>query len=318
MAFAFLKTSAGSPRVGVGETGLDYTTTTRRGPRSGRPLRGPSGSRGRSGCPSSSTSARRTTMGRHPPHRGAREGVIHCFTGNRDDARRYLDLGFHISFAGIVTFKNADSLREAVRAVPLDRLLVERLADLAPIPHRGRRNEPDTFAWSRRRRTTLNQPFATIAERRPPTRAVVRLEVRRQRLRRRRHGQLPTWRAARWYAEALVERRVRAVLEVEHAHLRKRRPHPRRQQTEPFRLRDDLREQHLPEACMKGVSIAHLVHTSTSSRALPHLVHSSRSRIRCALRDEVLALAAPPRSCRGRSPRAPDAEGHGRASSRMT
>ncbi len=70
-------------------------------------------------------------------------GVIHCFTGGRDDARRYLDLGFHISVAGVVTFKNADALRAAVRAVPRDRLLVETDAPyLAPVPHRGRRNEP--------------------------------------------------------------------------------------------------------------------------------------------------------------------------------
>ena len=70
-------------------------------------------------------------------------GVIHCFTGGCDDARRYLDLGFHVSVAGIVTFKNADALRAAVRVVPGDRLLVETDAPyLAPVPHRGRRNEP--------------------------------------------------------------------------------------------------------------------------------------------------------------------------------
>jgi len=74
-------------------------------------------------------------------------GVIHCFTGDRDDARRYLDLGFHVSVAGIVTFKNADALRTAVRTVPLDRLLIETDSPyLAPVPHRGRRNEP---AWVR-------------------------------------------------------------------------------------------------------------------------------------------------------------------------
>ena len=70
-------------------------------------------------------------------------GVIHCFTGDANDARRYLDLGFHVSVAGIVTFRNADRLREAVRIVPLDRLLIETDAPyLAPVPHRGRRNEP--------------------------------------------------------------------------------------------------------------------------------------------------------------------------------
>jgi len=74
---------------------------------------------------------------------GVEAGVIHCFTGDRDDARRYLDLGLCISVAGIVTFKNADALREAVRMVPLDRLMVETDAPyLAPVPHRGKRNEP--------------------------------------------------------------------------------------------------------------------------------------------------------------------------------
>ena len=70
-------------------------------------------------------------------------GVIHCFTGGPDDARRYLDLGFAISVAGIVTFRNADALRDAVRTVPEDALLIETDAPyLAPVPHRGRRNEP--------------------------------------------------------------------------------------------------------------------------------------------------------------------------------
>ena len=97
---------------------------------------------------------------------GASEGVIHCFTGNRDEVRPYLDLGFHISVAGLVTFKNAGSLREAVRAVPLDRLLVETDSPyLAPIPHRGRRNEPAHVRLvAEGVGTTRNQPFATIAE----------------------------------------------------------------------------------------------------------------------------------------------------------
>ncbi len=70
-------------------------------------------------------------------------GVIHCFSGDATSARRFLDLGFHISFSGIVTFKTADALREAARIVPADRLMVETDAPfLAPIPYRGRRNEP--------------------------------------------------------------------------------------------------------------------------------------------------------------------------------
>jgi TatD DNase family protein len=72
-------------------------------------------------------------------------GVMHCFTGTLDEARRALDLGFHISLSGIVTFPRADALRDVARFVPEDRLLVETDAPfLAPVPHRGRRNEP---AW---------------------------------------------------------------------------------------------------------------------------------------------------------------------------
>jgi TatD DNase family protein len=70
-------------------------------------------------------------------------GVIHCFTGDAKAARVYLDLGLFISVAGVVTFKTADAIREAVRIVPRDRLLVETDCPfLAPIPHRGKRNEP--------------------------------------------------------------------------------------------------------------------------------------------------------------------------------
>jgi TatD DNase family protein len=70
-------------------------------------------------------------------------GVIHCFTGDWASARIYLDLGLHISVAGVVTFKAADGIRDAVRRIPRDRLLVETDSPfLAPVPFRGRRNEP--------------------------------------------------------------------------------------------------------------------------------------------------------------------------------
>jgi TatD DNase family protein len=70
-------------------------------------------------------------------------GVLHCFSSGRALAEAALDLGFYISVSGIVTFRNADDLRAIVRDVPLDRLLVETDAPyLAPVPHRGRRNEP--------------------------------------------------------------------------------------------------------------------------------------------------------------------------------
>lgn len=70
-------------------------------------------------------------------------GVFHCFTEDMDTARQALDLGFMISFSGIVTFKNAVALKEVAAAVPLDRILVETDAPyLAPVPHRGKTNEP--------------------------------------------------------------------------------------------------------------------------------------------------------------------------------
>jgi TatD DNase family protein len=70
-------------------------------------------------------------------------GVIHCFSGDRAAARAFVDLGFDLSFSGIVTFKNADELRAVAQMVPADRFLVETDAPfLAPVPHRGRRNEP--------------------------------------------------------------------------------------------------------------------------------------------------------------------------------
>ena len=70
-------------------------------------------------------------------------GVIHCFTGDWPRARAYLDLGLHLSVAGVVTFKTADGLRDAVRRAPRDRVLVETDCPfLAPIPYRGKRNEP--------------------------------------------------------------------------------------------------------------------------------------------------------------------------------
>jgi TatD DNase family protein len=74
-------------------------------------------------------------------------GVIHCFTGGVEDARRYLDLGHHLSFSGILTFRNAEDVRAAAAFAPLDRILVETDAPyLAPIPHRGKRNEPAFMA----------------------------------------------------------------------------------------------------------------------------------------------------------------------------
>jgi TatD DNase family protein len=76
---------------------------------------------------------------------GARDigGVMHCFTEDWAAASRALDLGFYLSFSGIVTFKSADVLRAVARKAPLERILIETDAPyLAPVPHRGRTNEP--------------------------------------------------------------------------------------------------------------------------------------------------------------------------------
>ena len=109
------------------------TTTTRRGTSSARSSGGRSGWPGTSACPSSSTPARPTT--RRPTlleeERAERRGVIHCFTGGHELARRALALGFYISFSGIVAFPRAEVIQEVARTMPLDRLLVETDA---PVP----------------------------------------------------------------------------------------------------------------------------------------------------------------------------------------
>jgi TatD DNase family protein len=70
-------------------------------------------------------------------------GVMHCFTETWEMAQAAIELGFYISFSGIVTFKSAAELREVAKQVPLDRILVETDSPwLAPVPHRGKQNEP--------------------------------------------------------------------------------------------------------------------------------------------------------------------------------
>jgi TatD DNase family protein len=83
----------------------------------------------------------------HEEGRGDVRGVLHCFTGTPALARAGLDLGLYISLAGIITFPKAAELRETARAVPIDRLLTETDSPfLAPVPHRGKRNEPARVA----------------------------------------------------------------------------------------------------------------------------------------------------------------------------
>jgi TatD DNase family protein len=83
----------------------------------------------------------------HDEGHGEVRGVFHCFAGDAGFARKALDLGFHISFSGIVTFRRAENVREAAQLVPADRLLAETDAPyLAPVPYRGKRNEPSWVA----------------------------------------------------------------------------------------------------------------------------------------------------------------------------
>ncbi len=70
-------------------------------------------------------------------------GILHCYSGSVESAKTYLDMGFYISFAGSVTFKNAKKLKEAAKFIPSDRLLIETDSPyLSPVPKRGQRNEP--------------------------------------------------------------------------------------------------------------------------------------------------------------------------------
>jgi TatD DNase family protein len=142
---------AALPRVvGVGETGLDYhydrsprdvqQAAYRRFVALARAVRKPLSSHVRDAHADAATILR-------DENAADVGGVIHCFTGNVDDARSYLDLGHHLSFSGILTVKAADDIRAAAAFAPADSILVETDAPfLAPIPHRGKRNEPAFIA----------------------------------------------------------------------------------------------------------------------------------------------------------------------------
>jgi TatD DNase family protein len=98
-------------------------------------------------------------------HRPLR-GIIHCFPGNRDDARRFLDLGFHLSFAGNVTYNKSADMQDAATYVPSDRLLLETDAPfLTPVPHRGKKNSPEFVEFTYRFIAQLRKaPLAEIED----------------------------------------------------------------------------------------------------------------------------------------------------------
>jgi len=148
---ALLCERARDPRiVAIGETGLDYYRLTgdlewqrqrfrvhiRAARESGRPL-----------VIHTRAAAADTLAIMREERADEVGGVMHCFTETWDVAQAALDLGFHISFSGIVTFRNAVALKDVATRVPLDRMLIETDSPyLAPVPHRGKRNQP---AWVR-------------------------------------------------------------------------------------------------------------------------------------------------------------------------
>ncbi len=132
--------------VAIGETGLDYfrikgdcewqrerfRTHIRAARRCGKPL-----------IIHTRAAAADTLRIMREEGAGSIGGVMHCFTESWEVARDALDLGFHISFSGIITFKNAEALRDVARKVPLERMLIETDSPyLAPVPYRGKINEP--------------------------------------------------------------------------------------------------------------------------------------------------------------------------------
>jgi TatD DNase family protein len=94
-----------------------------------------------------------------------RAGIMHCFTGDAAQARQALDLGFHLAFGGVLTFPKAETVREAARITPADRLLLETDCPyLAPVPKRGKRNEPAFLVETARRLAeTRGVPLEDIA-----------------------------------------------------------------------------------------------------------------------------------------------------------
>ncbi|OFZ78593.1 MAG: hypothetical protein A2583_04365 [Bdellovibrionales bacterium RIFOXYD1_FULL_53_11] len=139
--------------VAIGETGLDYhyDHSPRDKQRAVFELQLATGRDARKPVIIHSREAEEDTLEMLKKFPGLR-GVIHCFTGSGDFGRACLDMGFYISFSGIVTFGSARDLQECARTFPLDRLLIETDAPfLAPIPMRGRKCEPSMLPHTARK-----------------------------------------------------------------------------------------------------------------------------------------------------------------------
>ncbi len=133
--------------VGIGETGLDFYYDHSPHAVQERQFRTHIRAARESGLPlivhSRDADDRMAEILAEEMEEGAFTGVMHCFSSGPELARRALDLGLYLSLSGILTFKNAQALRDIVAEAPMERLLVETDAPyLAPVPHRGKRNEP--------------------------------------------------------------------------------------------------------------------------------------------------------------------------------
>jgi TatD DNase family protein len=141
-----VKLAANPKVIAIGETGMDYYRTPgplawqqnrfrvhiRAARESGKPL-----------IIHTRSASDDTLSIMREENAGEAGGVMHCFTESMEVAKAAMDLGFYISFSGIVTFKNAKDLKEVAQAVPLDRMLIETDSPyLAPMPYRGKTNEP--------------------------------------------------------------------------------------------------------------------------------------------------------------------------------
>jgi TatD DNase family protein len=139
---------AGHPKcVGIGEAGLDYHYDITPRDIAARVFRTHIAAARQSGLPiaihARNADADIAAILRDEMGKGAFAGVLHCFTSSAMLAEAALSLGLYISLSGVLTFKNSRPLREIARAVPMDRMLVETDAPyLAPVPYRGKRNEP--------------------------------------------------------------------------------------------------------------------------------------------------------------------------------
>jgi len=146
-AVALIAEAAHPKVVGIGETGLDYYYEHSPRQPQQRNFRSHIAAARQTGLPVivHTRDADEDTIAilRDEMEKGRFTGLIHCFTGTRKLADAALALGLYISVSGIATFKNSQSLRDVIKSVPLDRLLVETDAPfLAPVPHRGKTNEP--------------------------------------------------------------------------------------------------------------------------------------------------------------------------------